>query len=138
MNITIRRDLVVNTYDIDVAGHVNNIVYIRWLEDLRNILFKKIFDFNEILSRKYYPVVVSTKIKYKKQIKLLDIVTGSLNLVRHRHGIMILSAEIKIDNTIAATADQRCVMINLTDSKMISQNELVSLMTNDFERPKLS
>ncbi len=50
---------------------------------------------------------------------------------------MILSAEIKIDNTIAANADQQCVMMNLMDSKMISQNELVSLMTNDFERPTL-
>jgi len=137
LNINVRSKLEVKTYDIDIAGHVNNIVYLGWLEDLRNILFKKIFDFNETLSRKYYPVVVLTKIKYKKQIKLFDIVTGSLNLVKHRHGIMILSAEIKIDNTIAANADQQCVMMNLMDSKMISQNELVSLMTNDFERPTL-
>src|SRR5947208_6147204 len=27
--------LAVRTYDIDFAGHVSNIVYIRWLEDLR-------------------------------------------------------------------------------------------------------
>lgn len=33
--------LFVNTYDIDVAGHVNNIVYVRWLEDMRNELFSQ-------------------------------------------------------------------------------------------------
>jgi len=28
-------DIRVQTYDIDFAGHVNNQVYVRWLEDLR-------------------------------------------------------------------------------------------------------
>jgi acyl-CoA thioester hydrolase len=28
-------DLPIKTYDIDFAGIVSNIVYIRWLEDLR-------------------------------------------------------------------------------------------------------
>jgi acyl-CoA thioesterase FadM len=39
--LSVELSLNVNTYDIDVAGHVNNIVYIRWLEDMRNILYNK-------------------------------------------------------------------------------------------------
>ncbi len=31
----IERDLPIRTYDIDFAGIVSNIVYVRWLEDLR-------------------------------------------------------------------------------------------------------
>ncbi|HET54449.1 MAG TPA: hypothetical protein ENN33_04455 [Ignavibacteria bacterium] len=69
LSYQIEYELEVKTYDIDAAGHVNNIVYIRWLEDLRNMLFKKMFDFNNVLSKEYYPVVVSTNIKYKKTIK---------------------------------------------------------------------
>jgi acyl-CoA thioester hydrolase len=33
----------VKTYDIDFAGHVSNIVYIRWLEDLRFALLDEYF-----------------------------------------------------------------------------------------------
>ncbi len=32
----------IKPYDIDAAGHVNNAVYINWLEDLRVKLFSKI------------------------------------------------------------------------------------------------
>ncbi len=35
--IFIENPLTINTYDID-ACHVNNIVYIRWLENLNNII----------------------------------------------------------------------------------------------------
>jgi len=128
--ITIRRDIVVNTYDIDVAGHVNNIVYVRWLEDLRNMLFKKMFDFNNVLTKEYYPVVVSTNIKYKKQLKMFDTPFGNIKLVDYNHGIMNLKIEIKLNDNIAASAEQKCVLINLKTSKMISQKELVELMTN--------
>lgn len=41
LNFQTESELEVKTYDIAAAGHVNNIVYARWLEDLRNMLFKK-------------------------------------------------------------------------------------------------
>ncbi len=31
-------EIEIKTYDIDVAGRVNNIVYVRWIEDLRSRL----------------------------------------------------------------------------------------------------
>ncbi|MBK7868256.1 MAG: hypothetical protein IPJ75_15420 [Ignavibacteriales bacterium] len=39
MNDILKRlelDFEVKTFDIDAGGHLNNIVYIRWLEELRN------------------------------------------------------------------------------------------------------
>jgi len=36
--IFIEKPLTITTYDIDAACHVNNIVYIRWLENLNNII----------------------------------------------------------------------------------------------------
>lgn len=127
-NLQTKCNFDVNTYDIDIAGHVNNIVYIRWLEDLRNLLFKEMFNFKGILSEKYYPVVVSTNIKYRQQLKMFDKPTSNIKLVNYNHGIMNLKIEIKLNDNVAASADQKCVMINLKDSKMISQKELTELM----------
>ena len=41
--ISVKLDLIINTYDIDVAGHVNNAVYVQWLEKLRTKLFTEYF-----------------------------------------------------------------------------------------------
>lgn len=132
LNLQTESELEVKTYDIDAAGHVNNIVYVRWLEDLRNMLFKKMFDFNNVLTKEYYPVVVSTNIKYKKQLKMFDTPLGNIKLVDYNHGIMNLKIEIKIKDNIAASAEQKCVLINLKTSKMLLQKELNELMSYKF------
>lgn len=132
LNFQTESELEVKTYDIDAAGHVNNIVYVRWLEDLRNMLFKKMFDFNNVLTKEYYPVVVSTNIKYKKQLKLFDTPLGNIKLVDYNHGVMNLKIEIKLNDNIAASAEQKCVLINLKTSKMILQKELNELMSYKF------
>ena len=72
--------LTVNTYDIDVAGHVNNIVYIRWLEELRSLLFSQIYSLEKLLQINYYLVVAVSEIKYRKQIKLFDKPVGKMIL----------------------------------------------------------
>jgi acyl-CoA thioesterase FadM len=64
----IESELKVNTYDIDVANHVNNIVYLRWLEDLRNLLFAHICPLETLLKLNYYPGVISTEMKYKNKL----------------------------------------------------------------------
>ena len=56
----------IKTYDIDIAGHVNNNVFIKWFEDLRIKLFNEHFMLPKLLSNNIYPVVVSTEIFYKK------------------------------------------------------------------------
>jgi acyl-CoA thioester hydrolase len=96
--------LTVKTYDIDIAGHVNNIVFIRWIEDLRNELFNQIFPLKKLLEINYYPVVVSTEIKYKKQIKLFDKPVGKMELNSYSHGVLLFKTEITIDNYIAFIA----------------------------------
>ncbi len=121
-SIIIELPLPVNTYDIDVAGHVNNIVYIRWLEDLRNMLFSKILSFKKLLALNHYFVVASSDIKYKKMIKLFDKPVGKMLLQSYSHGVFVLQTEIILDDSIAFTAIQKCVLINLADNKMVNGN----------------
>jgi len=110
--------IAVKTYDIDVAGHVNNIVYIRWIEDLRAELFSQIYSLEKLLEINYYPVVISTELKYKGQIKLFDKPIGRIFLESYTHGIILLKIEICLNNEIAFTATQKCVLMNLTTQKM--------------------
>ena len=114
--------LKVNTYDIDIAGHVNNIVFIRWIEDLRNELFNQIYPVKKLLEIKYYPVVVSSEIKYRKQIKLFDKPIGKMFLQSYSHGLLIFNAEIINDNYIVFIATQKCVLMNLKNNKMLKSN----------------
>ena len=112
--------LTVNTYDIDVAGHVNNIVYVRWLEDLRNKLFTQIYPMEKLLDINHHLVVVSSELKYKKQIKLFDKPLGKMFMQSYSHGIIILKAEIIVENSLAFVATQKCVFMNLNENKMFT------------------
>jgi acyl-CoA thioester hydrolase len=112
--------LTVNTYDIDIAGHVNNIVYVRWLEDMRNELFSQSFSLEKLLKVNHYPVVVSSEIKYKRQIKLFDKPLGKMFMQSYSHGLIVLKAEIIVDNTLAFVATQKCVFMNLNKNKMFT------------------
>jgi len=62
----------VYTYQIDFVGHVNNIVYVQWLENARiklieamGLTITQIAEQDEIL-----PIITETDIKYKKPLFL--------------------------------------------------------------------
>ena len=114
--------LKVNTYDIDIAGHVNNIVYIRWIEDLRAELFSQIYPLEKLLEINYYPVVISTELKYKGQIKLFDKPIRRIFLESYSHGVIMLKIEICLNDDTAFTATQKCVLMNLTTHKMLMES----------------
>jgi acyl-CoA thioester hydrolase len=118
----IRLEIEIKTYDIDIAGHVNNIVYVRWLEDLRTMLLSEIFLLDKLLETNYYPVVTSTEIKYKKQIKLFQKPVVTMIIESYSHGVMILRTSIVIDNYTVCTAVQRCVIMNLKENKIFKGN----------------
>lgn len=108
----------VKPYDIDAAGHVNNAVYVRWLEDLRIKLFENFLPVHELLKQNQYLVVTSTSIKYKKQISLDDNPSGKMWLERFDKVIWVLKAEIIKNDSIAAAAEQKCVVVNLLTNQI--------------------
>jgi acyl-CoA thioester hydrolase len=62
----------VRTYDINFVGIVSNIVYIRWLEDLRLKCLDEYFPLAQQIECGYAPILAGTKIDYKHPIKLAD------------------------------------------------------------------
>lgn len=115
----VKMPLTIYPYDIDAAGHVNNVVYIRWLEDMRTKLISDICDFRGMYEDGYYLVVISTEIKYKKQLKIFDSPVGIMECSAYQHGILTLKASVKLKDSISATAIQKCVMVDLGTRKMI-------------------
>ena len=114
----IESELEIKTYDIDVAGHVNNIVYVRWLEDLRSKLLSTRRPVSEMLERDFYPVVVSTQIRYRTQLTLTNKLKGVIWIESVKHGLMHLRAVFQKGESSVASAEQDCVMMNLRTGKM--------------------
>jgi len=109
----------VRTYDIDFVGIVSNIVYIRWLEDLRLKFLDEHLQLNQQLEQGYAPFLAGTEIEYKRPIKLIDQVIGRLwvsNLGRLKWTVQ---AEILSNNELAAIATQKGVFISLQNSRPI-------------------
>jgi acyl-CoA thioesterase FadM len=116
----IQMNIDIEPYDIDAAGHVNNLACIRWLENMRTRLLAGIIPLKKLLAKNIYPVVISTEAKYKKLIKLFDKPAGSLMLKYYAHGYMILNAVICVKGIPVFTAIQKCVLMDLVSSKMLA------------------
>ena len=109
----------VRTYDIDFAGHVRNIVYIRWLEDLRLEMMNEYFPLSELLSRGQAPVLRSTTIDYKQPITILDEVRGYMWMREMEKVRMTLEAHFYKGDILAATATQIGVFVDLESKRPV-------------------
>ena len=116
-------DFEVKTYEIDIAGHVNNIVYVKWLEDLRIKLFSQFLPLENLVNEKLYPVVTSTVIHYKKQLKLGDKPCGTMLINFVKHSVMNLKFSIASNGNISAYGEQKCVLMN-TETGLMDKEKL--------------
>src|SRR5271154_5143559 len=112
--------LRVQTYDIDFAGIVSNIVFIPWLEDLRLGLMDEAYPLVQALAEDVTPILVSTRIAYRRPVTISDKVVGrmrvaSLGRVRWR-----LAAEFTVGGVICAEAEQEGLFIRLSTRRPIA------------------
>ena len=89
---------------------------------MRNILFMQIYPLEKLLESNHHLVVVSSEIKYRKQIKLFDKPVGKMFVQSYSHGMFVLKAEIKIEDYLAFIATQKCVLLNLNENIMFTGN----------------
>ncbi len=107
----------VNTYDIDVADHVNNGVYIRWLEDLRMEFLRVNYPLQRLLEDDLFPIVYSTNIVYHHPINLFDEPEGVMWCSQMGRATLTVEAEIKVDGRVTTTATQRGMLVRGKGSK---------------------
>jgi acyl-CoA thioester hydrolase len=112
--------LRVQTYDIDFAGVVSNIVFVRWLEDLRLGLMAESYPLVTALADDVAPVLVATRIVYRRPVTIVDPLIGrmrvaSLGRVRWR-----LAAEFAVGETIHAEAEQDGLFVRLSTRRPVA------------------
>ncbi|SRR5579875_286079 len=115
----LEHDIVVRTYDIDYAGHVSNIAYLRWLEDMRNMMFEKYFPLQMFMKEGLGPVIASTHIEYKRAINLFDRPRGFMWVSAMGSASLTIEAEITVEGVLATTAKHVGVFINLATGKPV-------------------
>jgi acyl-CoA thioester hydrolase len=107
----------VRTYDIDFAGIVSNIVYIRWLEDLRLEMLSQYYPLEEQLQAGFVPILLQTTIDYKQAIKMGDRPVGRLWVESLESLRWKVSAEISVDGKVSAISQQTGIFINSQTNK---------------------
>jgi acyl-CoA thioester hydrolase len=115
--LEIELQLPVKTYDIDFAGIVSNIVYVRWLEDLRLEMLSSFLPLEEQLENGFAPIVLQTTIDYKQAIKMADRPIGKMWIESLSSLRWIVGAEISIADKVSAKAQQTGIFINLQNQK---------------------
>src|SRR5437868_1517602 len=115
--------LSVRTYDIDFAGVVSNIVYVRWLEDLRLKLLEEHLPLEGQWKQGIVPVLASTQIEYKRPIRLFDQPIGRLWMSEVGRVKWTVRAEILLDDKPAATASQTGAFVSLSTLRPIAVPE---------------
>ncbi|MBD1853672.1 thioesterase family protein [Leptolyngbya sp. FACHB-711] len=124
--------LPVRTYDIDFAGVVNNIVYVRWLEDLRLEMLARHFPLDEQLKNGIAPVIVQTKIDYKQPIKISDVPTGKMWIEIMESLRWTVNAVISVNGKVAALGEQVGIFVDLQNNKPIRMPERLKQKYQEF------
>ena len=109
----------VRTYDIDYGGVVSNIVYIRWLEDLRVTMLSGMFPFEKQLYNRLAPVLMKTNIEYKGTIRLLDQPIGRMWIKSMTPMKWTVSAEFSVNGSVTTVAEQMGAFVNLEKGRPV-------------------
>jgi acyl-CoA thioester hydrolase len=129
-------DLPVKTYDIDFAGIVSNIVYVRWLEDLRLEMLARHFPLMEQLKNGIAPVILQTQINYKQPIQLADMPMGKMWMKSLESLRWTVNATITVNGKVAAIGEQVGIFVNLQNHKPIRMPEALKQKYHEQTSPK--
>lgn len=124
----IERPIVVRTYDIDFANIVHNIVYFRWLEDLRSEILVDALPIEEILATGISPILTKSAIEYSWPVRIGDTVTGRMWVAELSRTRWTLAAEIVVGNQVCAFARQSGYFANLKTLRPVRVPEKLRAM----------
>ena len=114
------RKLRVRTYDIDFAGIVSNIVFIRWLEDLRLELMDAAYPLTQALDDDVAPILLKTEIRYRRPVMIRDPLVGRIRVKDMTRVRWRLAAEFAVGDTLCAEAEQEGLFMRLSTRRPIA------------------
>ena len=111
--------ITVQPYDIDLAAHVNNVVYLRWLEDLRLELLRQHCPMRALVEGGMAAVVAETHIRYRKPVRLFDEPVGRIWCPLLGRVTCVLHAEIAVDGLLCTEVTQRVMFVDMNTMKAL-------------------
>src|SRR3954464_14680370 len=96
----ISQPITIRGYDIDLAGIVSNIVYIRWLEDLRTRILEVYFPIERQLDLGFPPGLASTSINSRRPLRFGDQPVGTVWVNAFTKARWTLSSVIRLGERI--------------------------------------
>jgi acyl-CoA thioester hydrolase len=112
--------LPIRTYDIDFAGIVSNIVFVRWLEDLRLGLMAKSYPLLRALAEDVAPILLETRIRYRRPVTISDPLIGRMRVAGLERVRWRLAAEFAVGDRIHAEAEQEGLFMRLSTRRPIA------------------
>jgi len=116
----VERDLPIRTYDIDFAGIVGNIVYVRWLEDLRLAMMEEAYPIARALAEDVAPILLETRIAYERPVTIHDALKGRMWVTGMGRIKWHLAAEFVVGDAVHARAEQVGLFIRLSTRRPIA------------------
>jgi acyl-CoA thioester hydrolase len=107
-----KHQIVASAEDIDHLGHVNNVVYVRWVQEVASAHWDSVAP--EVLKRKYAWVVLRHEIDYKSPAFVDDTIIGETWVGEH-HGARFerfVRLVLQKDQTIIAEAKTTWCMVD--------------------------
>ena len=120
MNGSYEQNLRVQTYDIDFAGIVSNIVFIRWLEDLRLGLMDQAYPLIRALAEDVAPILLATRISYRRPVTISDALVGRMRVAGLSRVRWRLAAEFIVAGVVHAEAEQEGLFMRLSTRRPIA------------------
>ena len=136
-SLCVELELEPRTYDIDFAGVVSNIVYVRWIEDLRLEMLRRFLPLPELMEQGLAPTLIRSSIDYKYPVRLFDRVQASMwltGLGRTRWEVAARFVRMS-DGKTAAEAAQTGVLVELSSGR---PGRIPDSLHEQFERSKKS
>jgi acyl-CoA thioester hydrolase len=116
----VERELPIRTYDIDFAGIVSNIVYVRWLEDLRLAMMAEAYPIARALAEDVAPILLETRIAYERPVTIHDMLKGRMWVTDMGRVKWHLAAEFVVGDVVHARAEQVGLFIRLSTRRPIA------------------
>lgn len=111
----------IKTYDIDFAGIVSNLVYVRWLEDLRLALLDLAYPLRELVADGLGPVLLETHITYRDALTLHDKPEGRMSVEAMGRVRWTVAAEfVTGSGRVHATARQTGLFVRLDTRRPVA------------------
>lgn len=109
----------IRSYDIDINGHVSNLVYLRWMEDARNLMLEAVgLPLGSIKHLPFTPVLAETEIKYIKPLAIGDCIRLELWLSKLSRVAATMEFNfIRGESERVARATQRGLFLDLSTER---------------------